>query len=171
MNSSLFRKAEKKQIGIMILIFIGIVPALLFAYWGISNVNIFINKNEYKQGFLIVKDIKCPSIGSESGGECTAYGKVNNIETEVYLGLYPGTGTIYGEEVYADLGKEKYKVFYRPNGKQTRLKKENESKFNAVFYLKRGILELIFPLLVYPFLIFYNKKLSNKLKQIKNEEK
>ena len=169
MSNSPFRKTEKKQVGVMILIFIGIVPSLLFTYLGINNVNIFVNKNEYQQGIFIVNDIKCPSDTGGGGKYCNAYGKVNNIETEVLLGLYPGSENDFRKKDWADLGKEKYEVFYRPNGKQTLLKKENESKFNAVFYLKKGVLELIFPLIIYPLFIVYYKYLTKKLKTLKDE--
>lgn len=168
-NNRRFKKTEKKQVGIMILIFIGIVPALLFAFVGISNVNIYVNKNEYQQGIFIVNDIKCPSDTGSSQGNCTAYGKVNNIETEVYLGLYPGSENDFRKKDWADLGKKTHEVFYRPNGKQTLLKKENELELNAIFYLKKGILELIFPLIIYPLFIVYYKHLTKKLKTLKDE--
>jgi hypothetical protein len=171
MKDGQFEKTEKKQVGVMILIFMSIVPSLLFSYWGISNVNIYINKNEYKQGVFIVEKIKCPSSSRDEGTYCYASGKINNLYTEIGLGLYPGEGSIYGEEAYANLGKKEYEVFYRPNGNQTLIKRENETKFNAMHYLKKGILELILPLIVLPLFIFYYKHLTRKLKNIKHEEK
>lgn len=154
---------DKKKIELIlwIVIFLSIVPVLIFSYLGIGSINIYIHRQDYIIGIFIVDSLRCTSLAGSGDGRCYGYGKINNkIKSKVNLGLDPSVTSLFGE--YADLNKEEYPVFYRENGKQTLLRNENQTVFNAYPYFKRGILELLYPMVIFPIIIYLYKKIKKQ---------
>ena len=155
---------DKRKIEVMlwIVIFLSIVPVLIFSYEGIRNINIYIHRQDYRIGTFIVDSRNCGDGYGGSHFNCYGYGKINNkIKTKVNMGKNPSTTSLFGE--YADLNKYIYLVFYRENGKQTLLiRDESQIVFNAIPYLKRGILELLYPIIIFPIIIYLYKKVKKQ---------
>ena len=155
---------DKKKIEVIlrIVIFLSVIPIMIFSYEGILNVNIYIHRQDYKIGTFIVESLDCTALGDGSDGQCYGYGKINNkIQSKVKLGVNPKVTSLFGES--ADLNKEKYTVFYKENGKQTLLvRDESQTVFKAAPYLKRGILELLYPIVIFPLIIYSYKEIKKQ---------
>ncbi len=151
---------EHKEIVLMILIFLSVVPSIIFLLMGIRSLNIYIQSENYKLGILKVKSIDC---GNSHGGDdsnCYAYGLIDKskILYRVNLGLSPDKTKLFEKTKVADLSKTEYDVYYIRGKKMTILKDFDSNKLKTNYYLKRAISELFFPILVFPFLIYcYNK--------------
>jgi hypothetical protein len=152
---------KKLELGLWIVIFLSIVPVLIFCYEGVYHVNIYLHKNDYMIGVFRVDSFVCGSTFN-SFTNCYGYGKINNkIKSKVDLGKSPDVNCISCE--YADLNKKEYSVFYRENGKQTVvIRGEHQTMFNANPYLKKGIFELLYPIVIFPVIIFLYRKLKKQ---------
>ncbi|WP_440880854.1 hypothetical protein [Tenacibaculum sp. C7A-26P2] len=117
-----------------------------------------------------MKKIECGDGHGTDDFNCYGYGTINENKEKVMvnLGKTPGVSS-FSKENYADLSSDTIMVFYRPDFKQTILKKENEQKLDKNRYLRKGLMELIYPILVYPLIVFYFRKTNRKLKQLENE--
>jgi hypothetical protein len=147
------------QLALLLIIFISIVPVIIVTYQGIISTNIYFHHKEYKKGVFILDSLDC---GSGHGGEdfkCYGFGKINNIiHTKINLGNNPNTISISGN--YANLNQKKYLVFYRENGKQTILRLNKEKEINVYKYLKKAIFELLYPIIIFPIIIFLYIKIK-----------
>ena len=150
---------------LMLCLFVGFVPMLLFIYWGLYPLNIYMHSEEYNVGVFYLEDLDC---GSGNGGDtmnCYGYGKINNKTTSVDLGLSPHIKSITNRG-YADVSSDSIPVFYRPNLKQTIVIRNNEKVLDKNKYLVQGLMNLIYPIVIYPLLFFFYKKVN---KRIENE--
>lgn len=163
-------KPTKYQINnknLILMILINIEPCIILIYEASSDLMIYFHKEEYKEGVFVKDSILCSGI--ESNDYCEGFGFVNGIKTTVKLGLYPDTNTIFGDEVYADLNTDKYDVYYKLNGKDTILINQRK-KNNWNSYLTDGLIELFYPFIIFPLIIFYFLRKRKKTKQIENEK-
>lgn len=153
---------EKKKVFIMIAIFLSIIPSIIFLLIGTKSLLTLINSNRYKLGVLKIKSIDC---GSGYGGDdsnCYGYGTINDNDYVVNLGLTPDKISLF-ENTEANLSKGHYDVFYIENEEKAILRVDGEVKINTIHYLKKSILELIFPVLILPLLIYYYYSLKNEI--------
>ncbi|MCG8762302.1 hypothetical protein G1K46_06040 [Tenacibaculum finnmarkense] len=161
-------KLEKQDTSLMLLIFVGFVPFFLFIYWGVYPLTIYFNVDKYKIGKFYLLKLDCGMGDGSDDFNCYGYGTINNIKTSINLGKTPGINTIYKNPNYADLSSDTIAVFYRPDLRQTIVIRNNEEKIDKNKYLYKGIKNLIYPLIIYPFLIYLYRKTS---KQLENEQK
>jgi hypothetical protein len=152
---------------LIIIIFISIVPCFIFLIEASKNMNVYINRDQYKKGIFIKDSVACGGGNDSDNSFCVGYGRVKAIKTSVVLGLTYGTNVIFGSPKYADLNKNKFIVFYKADGKNTLLNENNELKIDAKQYLTDSIFGLIYPLIIFPGLILY---FLRKRKQIKKNE-
>ena len=181
------KKIIKIQLPLFIVLFLGFGANIILIIMAIIDVNVYMHKNDYREGVLHVKDIKYSSGTGDTGGRYYAYGFVNDVFTDVSV----GSSTTYIKSItgpdentstafyYKENGERKstselgytYNVFYRSNGKQTILKRGNETiEDNMNKQLKNGLLNLVFPFIIYPLLYIYYKYLSRKIKTIEEKE-
>lgn len=125
------KKIIKELIRRLGLIFIVIIVFFLLVTFLLdiqSNFSIYLKRNEYRTGNMIVT-----RIGSDSHGSphLFADGYINNIKTSIYLGLEKDVNI-----------KDHYPILYKKNGKQSFLITKN-FKFNPVKFLYYGILEIL----------------------------
>ncbi|MEX6625791.1 hypothetical protein [Tenacibaculum salmonis] len=165
-----YQNLERKQVTLIVLLFIGFLPMLLFLYWGGYPLTIYLKANEYKKGLFYLDELDCGTGNGSDDFNCYGYGTINNKKASVNLGKTPGVRTIYKNPNYADLSSDTIKVFYRPNLKQTIVRKKNEEKLDKNKYLRKGLINLIYPILIYPFMFFLYKRITKKLKQLENEQ-
>ncbi|CAA0164942.1 hypothetical protein [Tenacibaculum maritimum] len=170
-NNSLYQKLEKKYIILVILLFVGILPAMLFLYTGFYPLNIYLKSDEYKKGEFYLEKVDCGSGYGADNSVCVGYGTINNEKASVDLGLSPSVSSIYKNPNYADLSSDTIAVFFRSDLKQTIVREKNEDKLDRNKYLKKGVINLIYPLAIYPFIVLYHRKVKKQLKQLENEQK
>lgn len=134
----------KKLVFRLCLIFIVIIIVFLLISFPIdikSNFLIYLRRDEYKTGEMIVTRIGSDSYGSP---HLFADGFINNIKTGVYLGLERDVKIL-----------KKYPILYRQDGKSSFLITK-DFIFNPLKILWYGILELLsIPILVLIILKIY----------------
>lgn len=165
MNNKL-RSLELREVRLMLMVFIGFLPAIIFLYLGVYPLNIFMKADKYKIGKFFLKDLDCGTGYESEDFNCYGHGTINNRKTSVNLGKTPGITSIYNNPNYADLSSDTIAVFYRPSLRQTIVVRNNEKRLNKNKYLYKGVKNLIYPLI-----IFLYRKTKKQLKQLKNEEK
>ncbi|UZO79835.1 hypothetical protein NBT05_12835 [Aquimarina sp. ERC-38] len=151
-------KKENRKILIAVLIFIGIIPSIIFLIIGIRSLSIFLNFNRYEKGIINIKSFDC---GSSHGGDdsnCYGIGTINGLDYRVNLGLAPGNKKIFNIHNHADLSKTNYEVFFIKNKKNAILIKDGQIEFDRFSYLRKSIFELLLPLLIFPLIIYLYKK-------------
>ncbi len=116
-----------------------------------------------------MKELDCGDGNGSDNSVCIGYGTINNEKASVDLGLSPDVSSIYKNPNYANISSDTIAVFYRPDLKQTIVKKENKEKLDKNKYLYKGVKNLIYPLIIYPFLIFFYRKTSKQLKQLESK--
>ena len=157
------------RIFLMLSLFVGFVPMLLFVYWGIYPLNIYWNADEYSVGVFCLEDLDCGNGHGSDDFNCYGYGKINDKKAKVNLGLKPGIKTI-NKSRYADLSSDSIPVFYRPNMWQTIVIKNNEMTLDKNKYLVKGIIHFIYPLIIYPLLYFFYKRVDRLIENKLNKE-
>ncbi|MCF6352185.1 MAG: hypothetical protein L3J06_04150 [Cyclobacteriaceae bacterium] len=128
-----------------------------------QNLNIIFNTSEYKPSIFEMDSISCLTGGSSSASSdrfCNAYGHAEDILTSIDLG--------YDFEV--DFDKKYYPVFYRPDGKLTLIREEDETVFDNSPYVKTAMLQLGLPLITIILLIGYYRNLTKKIKKHEQEK-
>ena len=180
------KRIIKRQLPMMIVLFLGFGANIILVTMAVIKINRYIHKEEYREGILNIDKFTYSSSG---GGQGTHYGHgtVKNVYTNIGLGsskvrIKPITGPNENTSIafyYKENGERKstselgytYNVFYRSNGKQTILKRGNETiEDNMNKQLKNGLLNLVFPFIIYPLLYIYYKYLSRKIKTIEEKE-
>ncbi len=134
--------------------FIMVASIMAFIMFG-QNFDILIHTNEYKNDNLKIDSVACSSFEYGSGQLCNGYGRVRDVLTFIYL----------GDEFEVDFDRKIYPVFYRPDGKLTLQRKEEEKVFDNTPYLKTAILQLGLPMLIMLLLFIYYKVLTKKIKR------
>ncbi|VAW26061.1 hypothetical protein MNBD_BACTEROID06-113, partial [hydrothermal vent metagenome] len=136
-NTDLSKRIENlkviKAIIFLAIPFIGMATIMALVMFK-QNLNIVFNANEYKPSIFEMDSISCLTGGSSSASSnrfCNAYGYAEDILTSIDLG--------YDFEV--DFNRKYYPVFYRPDGKLTLIRKEDETVFDNTPYLKTAMLQ------------------------------
>lgn len=169
-NKKLNKELEKKEIVFIVLLFVGFIPMVIFLYLGFSPLTIYSKSSEYKKGLFIIKDFDCGTGYGASGFTCYGYGTINGKKAKVNLGESPYLGSGNKDYNYMDLSSDTIDVFYRPSLRQTILIRDSEDELDKNKYLKKGLINLVYPIFIYPLIFFYYKKVKRKLKHLKNEK-
>ncbi|MCM5664456.1 hypothetical protein [Galbibacter mesophilus] len=134
-----------------------LVLAGMLVFVGIDKqLDIVLNNEYYKKGFLIVDSIQNYSGGRVRVMNYNGYGRIEN--TKIRGKIYIGTGN------KTNFNRKKYPVFYREDGEFTLRRQESETEFNVIPYVFKFIGFTVVPILVLMLLAIYYFKLRKRLK-------
>lgn len=151
-------KLELILLGILIF---GFLPVIFYLYEASISLNKYLNRENYKDGLLIVEDVECGSGYNGQDANCYGFGSINGIiKTKILIGQTPGLKVLFAEKT--DFEKKEYQVFYREDGKYTILKEKHETKFNGRKYLEETIFYFFYPLIIYPAIVLHYRRVKKK---------